>query len=130
VWRMPEKASLERCDSSAEPALVFRTIKATRLSVANYNTTLSSESLETGTGGSNSLRSANESASCRLFRTDCQESERMGAFGATVCSAPGVGRCKRCCMRKVPQARCQLNGGPPCCTISNTGNPGRTPSCA
>ena len=33
VWRMPEKASLERCDSSAEPAL-FRTIKATRLSVA------------------------------------------------------------------------------------------------
>ena len=52
---------LERCDSSAEPALVFRTIKATRLSVANYNTTLSSESLETGTGGSNSLRSATES---------------------------------------------------------------------
>ena len=61
VWRMPEKASLERCDSSAEPALVFRTIKATRLSVANYNTTLSSESLETGTGGSNSLRSASQS---------------------------------------------------------------------
>ena len=60
VWRMPEKASLERCDSSAEPALVFRTIKATRLSVANYNTTVS-ESLETGTGSSNSLRSANES---------------------------------------------------------------------
>jgi hypothetical protein len=60
VWRMPEKASFERCDSSAEPAL-FRTIKATRLSVANYNTTLSSESLETGTGSSNSLRSANES---------------------------------------------------------------------
>jgi hypothetical protein len=46
---------LERCDSSAEPALVFRTIKATRLSVANYNTTLSSESLETGTGSSKSL---------------------------------------------------------------------------
>ena len=61
VWRMPEKDSLERCDSSAEPALVFRTIKATRLGVANYNTTLSSESLETGTGASNSLRSANES---------------------------------------------------------------------
>src|SRR6202035_1314033 len=37
---------LERCDSSAEPALL-RTIKATRLSVANYNMTLSSESLET-----------------------------------------------------------------------------------
>ena len=65
VWRMPEKASLERCYSSAEPALVFRTIRATRLSVANYNTTLSSESLETGTGSSNSLRSANES-----MRTD------------------------------------------------------------
>jgi hypothetical protein len=61
VWRMPEKASLERCDSSAEAALVFRTIKATRLSVVNYNTTLPSESLKTGTGGSNSLRSANES---------------------------------------------------------------------
>ena len=56
VWRMPEKASLERCDSSAEPALL-RTIKATRLSVANYNMTLSSESLETGTGSSNSPRS-------------------------------------------------------------------------
>jgi hypothetical protein len=61
VWRMPEKASLERCDSSAEPALVFRTITATRLSVANYNTTVSSESLETGTGSSNSLRSSSES---------------------------------------------------------------------
>jgi hypothetical protein len=46
---------------SAEPAL-FRTIKATRLSVANYNTTLSSESLETGTGGLNSLRSTIQSA--------------------------------------------------------------------
>jgi hypothetical protein len=33
-----QKASLERCDSSAEPALEFRTIRATRLSVANYNT--------------------------------------------------------------------------------------------
>jgi hypothetical protein len=61
MWRMPEKPSLERCDSSAEPALVFRTIRATRLSVANYNTTVSSESLETGTGSSNSLRSAKES---------------------------------------------------------------------
>jgi hypothetical protein len=65
VWRMPEKASLERCDSSAEPALAFRTIRATRLSVANYNTTLSSESLETGTGSSNSLPSASQSV---LFR--------------------------------------------------------------
>ena len=65
MWRMPEKASFERCDSSAEPALVFRTIKATRLSVANYNTTLSSESLETGTGSSNSLRSAKQSRKLR-----------------------------------------------------------------
>jgi hypothetical protein len=56
-----QKASVERCDSSAEPALEFRTIKATRLSVANYNTTLSSDSLETGTGSSNSLRSTIQS---------------------------------------------------------------------
>src|SRR5258708_29695261 len=34
-----------------------RTTRATRLSVANYNTTLSSDSLESGTGSSNSLRS-------------------------------------------------------------------------
>jgi hypothetical protein len=36
-------------------------MRATRLSVANYNTTLSSDSLETGTGSSNSLRSAKQS---------------------------------------------------------------------
>jgi hypothetical protein len=30
-------------------------MRATRLSVANYNTTLSSDSLESGTGSSNSL---------------------------------------------------------------------------
>ena len=35
----------------------FRTMRATRLSVANYNTMLSSDSLETGTGSSNSLPS-------------------------------------------------------------------------
>jgi hypothetical protein len=56
VRRMPEKASHERCDNSAEPALVFRRLKQTRFSV-EINTTLSSESLEPGTGGSNSLRS-------------------------------------------------------------------------
>jgi hypothetical protein len=39
----------------------------TRLCVANYNTTLSSDSLESGTGSSNSLRSAKES-----LRTDPQ----------------------------------------------------------
>jgi hypothetical protein len=31
-------------------------MRATRLSIANYNTTLSSDSLESGTGSSNSLR--------------------------------------------------------------------------
>jgi hypothetical protein len=36
-------------------------MRATRLGVANYNTTLSSDSLETGTGSSNSLRFAKES---------------------------------------------------------------------
>ena len=77
VWRMPEKASLERCDSSAEPALVFRTLKATRLSVANYNTTVSSESLETGTGSSNSLRSASESLSLGLICSTRRNSPRM-----------------------------------------------------
>ena len=36
-------------------------MRATRLSVANYNTTLSSDSLESGAGSSNSLRSAGHS---------------------------------------------------------------------
>jgi hypothetical protein len=36
-------------------------MRATRLSVANYNTTLSSDSLESGTGSSNSLRSTIQS---------------------------------------------------------------------
>ena len=75
---MPEKASFERCDSSAEPALVFRTLKATRLSVANYNTTLSSDSLETGTGSSNSLRSANQSVD---FTYILEEAETPRASG-------------------------------------------------
>jgi len=37
-------------------------MRATRLSVTNYNTTLSSDCLETGTGSSNSLLSAKQSA--------------------------------------------------------------------
>ena len=57
-----ENASLERRDSSVEPALEFQAIRATRLSVANYNTTLSSDSLDTGTGSSNSLPSASQSS--------------------------------------------------------------------
>src|SRR6266481_6575412 len=77
VWRMTEKASLERCDSSAEPALVFRTLKATRLSVANYNRMVSSESLETGTGSSNSLRSANQSAT---FAFSAEKSRILRVF--------------------------------------------------
>src|SRR5690348_7787215 len=46
----------------------FRTMRATCLSVADYNTTLSTDSLETGTGSSNSLRSANESRTLRILR--------------------------------------------------------------
>src|SRR5713226_4755327 len=80
VWRMPEKASLERCDTSAEPALVFRTIKATRLSLANYNTTVSSESLETGTGSSNSLRSASKSAMLGILRRTARNRHVCGAW--------------------------------------------------
>ncbi len=45
-------------DTSVEPALEFRAIKWIRVSVANYKTTLSSDSLDTGTGSSNSLSSA------------------------------------------------------------------------
>src|ERR1700688_3418540 len=41
-----------------------------------------SETSSGGPGGSNPRRSANESASCRLFRTDRQESELLRAFGA------------------------------------------------
>jgi hypothetical protein len=44
-----------------QTGMEFRTMRATRLSVANYNRTLSSDSLETDTGSSNSLRSAIES---------------------------------------------------------------------
>jgi len=42
-------------------------MRATRLSVANYNTTLSSDSLESGTGSSNSLRSTIQSIVLRTF---------------------------------------------------------------
>jgi hypothetical protein len=43
-------------------------MRATRLSVANYNTTLSSDSLESGTGGSNPLRSTIQSATFGTYR--------------------------------------------------------------
>jgi len=47
-------------------------MRATRLSVANYNTTLSSDSLETGTGSSNSLPSATESHVWGILREDAR----------------------------------------------------------
>jgi hypothetical protein len=43
-------------------------MRATRLSVANYNTTPSSDSLETGTGSSNSLRSTPQSRGFATYR--------------------------------------------------------------
>ena len=43
-------------------------MRATRLSVANYNTTLSSDSLESGTGSSNSLRSGIQSSKLDRLR--------------------------------------------------------------
>src|SRR5260370_32959007 len=55
----------------------FRTMRATRLIVANYSTTLLSGSLETGTGSSNSLRSANESISLGLVCSIDRNSPRV-----------------------------------------------------
>ena len=46
-------------------------MRATRLSVANYNTTLSSNSLESGTGSSNSLRSTGPAPAPPHFRGQC-----------------------------------------------------------
>jgi hypothetical protein len=65
-----EDAFPERRDGNPQTGREFRIMRATRLSVANYNTTLSSDSLESGTGNSNSLRSANESP-----RTDSRPNE-------------------------------------------------------
>ncbi len=59
-------------------------MRATRLSVANYNTTLSSDSLETGTGSSNSLRSTIQSLG---FRT----SRRIARNPANAILAPAFG---------------------------------------
>jgi hypothetical protein len=50
-------------------------MRATRLAVANYNTKLSSDSLGSGTGSSNPLRSANESVrtdTCPSLRVQCE----------------------------------------------------------
>ena len=47
-----EKLSLSVRHGNRKIGREFRTMRATRLSVANYNTTLSSDSLESGTGKS------------------------------------------------------------------------------
>ena len=53
-------------------------MRATRLSVANYNRTLSSDSLESGTGSSNSLRSATQSSMWDILCGVCRKSARTG----------------------------------------------------
>jgi hypothetical protein len=65
--RMPEKAFLERCDSKRRTGIVSGD-QGNSSHVANYNTTLSSESLETGTGSWNSLRSAKQSWITRILQ--------------------------------------------------------------
>jgi hypothetical protein len=62
-----ENALLERRHGNPQTGREFRTIRATRLGVANYNTTLLSDSLESGTGSSNSLRSAKRSEMTRIL---------------------------------------------------------------
>jgi hypothetical protein len=74
-------------------------MRATRLSVANYNTTLSSDSLETGTGSSNSLRSTIQSPSSRTsqFRFLGELSPAGKIAQARFCRAPrlAASRCLR-----------------------------------
>ena len=55
-------------------------MRATHLSLANYNTTLSSDSLESGTGSSNSLRSANQSPHFAYILERAENSARNAAF--------------------------------------------------
>jgi hypothetical protein len=61
VLLMSHEFSLNVRDDNPRPGREFRTMRATRLSVANYNTTLSSDSLESGTGSSNPFRSTIQS---------------------------------------------------------------------
>jgi hypothetical protein len=61
------------------------------LSGRNYNTTLSSDSLETGTGSSNSLRSANESPISEILRRNARNA-RVWRFDA----ASRLWRSSRC----------------------------------
>ena len=62
--RTPSSNVAELCGLPSES----RAIRAIRLRVANYNTTLSSNSLETGTDSSNSLPSTIQSLSFRTVR--------------------------------------------------------------
>src|SRR5260370_24005010 len=66
VWRMPEKVPLNVATVAPNRHWCFGRSRQL-ISASQINTTLSSESLETGTCGSNSLRSANESG-CRGMR--------------------------------------------------------------
>jgi len=88
--RMPEKAFLERCDSKRRTGIVSGD-QGNSSHVANYNTTLSSESLETGTGSWNSLRSASQSSNFGILWKERAKHSRG-------CSAGG----ELACTRKVP----------------------------
>src|ERR1700680_2751703 len=66
----------------------FRTMRATRLSVANYNTTLSSDSLETGTASSNSLRSAKLSSIFDILWRDERNPRACGTLRVHLFGAP------------------------------------------
>jgi hypothetical protein len=68
-----ENASLERRDGSVEPASEFQAVRAIRLSVANYNTTLSSDSLDTGDRQENS----HEPMAYRAKLTSCAKVREM-----------------------------------------------------
>jgi hypothetical protein len=72
---------LNVCDKRRTP-MEFRTMRATRLSVANFNTTLSSDSFDTGTGSSNSFPSANESFSVHNSARDNRNTRLRGRFRA------------------------------------------------
>jgi hypothetical protein len=64
-------------------------MRATRLSVANYHTTLSSDSLESGTGSSNSLRSATQSY--YRFEAFSRDDRKKPAYGVDALRPTGTG---------------------------------------
>ena len=59
-------------------------MRPTRLSVANYKTTLSSDSLESGTGSSNSLRSILQSLGFDTFGESFEKTRTHAGFGVRV----------------------------------------------